>query len=399
MQLPRSLFLMSLFTCACQGLEPIDLTKGQGAGGTDTGDSDVVQLGDLRIEPATVAFGVVGLGEVASESVVLTNTGSDELIVRQTSIEGDPEFAVSSTTSLPTQLGEDDEIIVDVSFSPEAGENYSAGLLLDVNNLDEPYLVEVTGAGEGAVVDTGDTDTNTPPIGELDVSPTSANFGDVPTNQVGSVEVVLTNNHSDNILIQQIVGNPSEFSYQPGGDITLPQVISAGESRALELTFDPVDEVPYSGEVTLSLDIAGTAGSLVIPVQGVGVEPPCEICAPIVNVSPNPVSITAPISCSKTETVTISNIGDQDLEITDITVTNDSLIACGTFSLGSGATTASLTPGASTTIDVTFDATAPLCTERSNLARDFNVLHIANNSGQPDYTVEMSAFATCPGGA
>jgi hypothetical protein len=40
-----------------------------------------------------------------------------------------------------------------------------------------------------------------------------------------------------------------------------------------------------------------------------------------------------------------------------------------------------------------------LCTERPNLSRDFNILHIANNSGQPDYTVEMSAFATCPGGA
>jgi hypothetical protein len=399
MHLPRSIFVISLLACGCQGLEPIDLTKGQGQGGTDTGGANVVQLGDLRIEPATISFGVVGLEDVVGETVVLTNTGSDDLIVRQTSIDGDAEFTVSSTTSLPTQLGEDDEIIIEVSFAPTGAENYSAGLLLDVNNLDEPYLVEVTGSGEGAAIDTGDTDTDDPPAGELDVSPTSVDFGEVPTNQAGSVGVTLTNNHSDNILIQQIVGNPSEFSYQPGGDITLPQVISPGESRSLDLTFDPADEVPYSGDVTLTLDVSGTASSLVIPVQGVGVEPPCEICAPIVSVSPNPLSITAPISCNKTETVSITNIGDQDLEISDITVTNDSLIACGTFSLGSGATSASLTPGASTTIDVTFDATVPLCTERPNLSRDFNILHIANNSGQPDYTVEMSAFATCPGGA
>ena len=38
-----------------------------------------------------------------------------------------------------------------------------------------------------------------------------------------------------------------------------------------------------------------------------------------------------------------------------------------------------------------------LCTESSNLSRDINVLHIQNNSGQPDYTVEMQGFATCPG--
>ena len=209
--------------------------------------------------------------------------------------------------------------------------------------------------------------------------------------------MVITNTHSDNVLIQQIVGNPSEFGYQPGGDITLPQVIGPGESRVLELTFDPANETPYSGEVALTLDVSGTASSLVIPVQGVGVEPPCEICAPIVSVSPNPISITAPLGCTQTETVSITNVGDMDLEITDISVTNDSLIACGTFSLGSGATSATLSPGSSTTIDVVFDATAPLCTERPNLARDANIFHVANNSGNPDYTVEMSAFATCPG--
>ena len=70
MHLPRSIFVISLLACGCQGLEPIDLTKGQGQGGTDTGGANVVQLGDLRIEPATLSFGVVGLEDVVGETVV-----------------------------------------------------------------------------------------------------------------------------------------------------------------------------------------------------------------------------------------------------------------------------------------------------------------------------------------
>ena len=394
---PRLTLLVAFVATACQGLEPITLKKGGKDSGMDSGAPNVVQLGDLRIEPATVAFGIVPLNDTASDSIVLSNTGSDELIFRQSTLEGDSQFAVTSATSFPAQLAGGEEIIFELSFTPDAAESYSAGLSVDVTVLDEPYVIEVTGAGEGADIDTGDTDTDDPPVGELAAEPSSVDFGEVPTNRAGSVEVMITNTHTDNILIQQVVGNPSEFGYQPGGDITLPQVIAPGESRMLELTFDPVSETAYSGDVTLSLDVSGTAGTLVIPVQGTGVEPPCEICAPIVSVSPNPISVTAVLGCNESETVSITNVGDQDLEITDITVTNDSLIACGTFSLGSGATSATLSPGASTTIDVVFDATAPLCTERPNLARDANIFHVENNSGQPDYTVEMSAFALCPG--
>ena len=395
MHASRLLFVSTALIVGCQGLEPITIKKGNTDTGLDSGTPNIVQIGDLRIEPGSVAFGIVALESTATESIVVSNTGSDELIVRQTDLEGDDTFSVSSTTSFPIQLAGNDEIVVDVSFTPLAAEAYTAGIQLDVNTLDEPFVIELTGAGEGADIDTGDTDN--PGAGELEVAPTSVDFGEVPTNQAGSVEVVLTNTHSDNVLIQQIVGNPSEFGYQPGGDITLPQVIGPGESRVLELTFDPANETPYAGEVSLTLDVSGTASSLVIPVQGVGVEPPCEICAPIVSVSPNPISITAPLGCTQSETVSITNVGDMDLEITDISVTNDSLIACGTFSLGSGSTRATLSPGDSTTIEVVFDATAPLCTERPNLARDANIFHIANNSGNPDYTVEMSAFATCPG--
>jgi len=387
------LLLVPLLGLGCQGLEPLPKIGDSGATGGGEGSSDVVELGDLRIAPGSVNFGVVGLGEESVQTVVLTNTGTDAIILRQATLEGDSPFQYSTST-LPLQLDGSGEVAIDVTFAPEAAENYTAGLSLDLNSLDEPYVVEISGAGEGAIVDTGDTDTD-PPTGELVASPSSVNFGDVPTNQAGSYDVVITNTHTDNILIQQIVGNPSEFGYQLGGEVTLPQVIAPDESRTLTLTFDPATETPHSGTVELTLDVSGTSSALSIPVQGVGVEPPCSICAPIVSVSPQPLEVRAPLGCEQSASAAITNVGDQDLVISDIYLTNGSW-ACGTFTLTGGSTTATLSPGSSTNIEVTFTANAPLCSESSDFARDVNVLHIQNNSGQPDYQAELSGYATCP---
>ena len=130
----------------CQGLEPITIKKGNPDTGLDSGTPNVVQLGDLRIEPASVAFGVVALESTATQSIVVSNTGSDELIVRQAALEGDDTFSVSSTTSFPTQLAGSDEVVVDVSFTPLAAGRFSSELqLVTPNEAANNERIEVRG--------------------------------------------------------------------------------------------------------------------------------------------------------------------------------------------------------------------------------------------------------------
>ena len=388
------LTVIAALACGC-GLDPLPKLKDSGASAVDSGQSNVIQLGDLRIEPAELAFGVAALNEQATDTVLLSNTGDDAIIVRQANLDGDEAFEIVSTTTLPAQLEGGGEVLVEVAFTPTAAESYASQLTLDVNSLEEPFVMDVSGAGEGADIDTGDTDTDTdPPVGELVATPTSADFEDVPTNQAGAYEITLKNTHSDNILIQQITGSSGEFSYQGGGEITLPQVLTPEESRVLTLTFSPDEERPYSGTVDLTLDVSGSPGSLSIPVQGVGIEPPCELCQPVVNVSPNPIEVRTIWGCDASQAVTVTNTGDVDLVVTDAYVTNDTFIECGTLSL-SGSTSETVPPGGSFGLTVEFAATARACTEIPSLSRDVNILHITNNSGQPDYKVEVSAFATC----
>ena len=98
---PILLALTTLLVSGCQGLEPITLKKGGSDTGADTGTSGSVIVGDLEIAPAEVSFGVVGLAETATQTVVLSNLGEDDLIVRQASIDGDSQFNVSAATGLP----------------------------------------------------------------------------------------------------------------------------------------------------------------------------------------------------------------------------------------------------------------------------------------------------------
>jgi hypothetical protein len=388
------LTVIAALACGC-GLDPLPKLKDSGASSVDSGQSNVVQLGDLRIEPATLAFGVAALNEQATDSVLLSNTGDNAIIVRQAYLEGDATFELISSTTLPAQLEGGGEVLVEVGFTPTAAESYTSLLTLDVNSLDEAFVMDVSGAGEGAVIDTGDTDTDTdPPVGELVAAPTSADFEDVPTNRAEAYDITLTNNHSDNILIQQINGSSGEFGYQGGGEIILPQVLTPDESRVLTLTFEPNEERAYSGTVDLTLDVSGNPGTLSIPVQGVGIEPPCDLCQPVVNVSPNPIEVRTLWGCDASQAVTVTNTGDVELVVTDAYVTNDSFVECGTLSL-SGTTTATVPPGSSFGLTIDFAATATACTEIPSLSRDANILHLTNNSGQPDYKVEVNAFATC----
>ena len=117
------LIALSTLVAGC-GLDPLPkLSDSGGSSITDSGESDVVQLGDLRIEPASLAFGVQTLDAEVVESVVLTNTGSDTIIVRMAELSGDAAFTNVSTMTLPSEMSEGGEVVVQVGFTPTAADS------------------------------------------------------------------------------------------------------------------------------------------------------------------------------------------------------------------------------------------------------------------------------------
>jgi len=399
--------LLFLLSVGC-GLGPLTL-KDSGPTGAET-DGDAVIIGDLRIEPGELTFGEVALNETSVKAVVLKNTGDEGVVVRRAQLDGDAAFTIESTTALPLELQGGGEVIVEVGFTPTEASQVFAALALDVATLTEPYEVPIRGrgaaaggdgadgAGDGAdgadgAADGGDGGGSEP----VTVSPASVSFPAVEVGGIVYADARITNNAAEDMLLTSVSGSPSEFSYRRGAEITLPQVFSPGSSRNISLSWAPGSAGTRSGTVSLTFeDGSGVEHTEEIAVSGTASEPSCTICAPILEVTtndtPTTLTIRELISCNRSENVELRNVGDEDLDISTIYVNNDFIATCGTLSVsGSGFT---LSPGESTVVRVSYAATES-CIDVPVASLDTNMLHILNNSGVSDYTIAVSASASC----
>ena len=90
---------------------------------------------------------------------------------------------------------------------------------------------------------------------------------------------------------------------------------------------------------------------------------------------------------------TLSNDGDQTLDISSISITNDLVSTCGTFTLKNWSGSKSLAVGKSTTFDVMWKVTGQ-CVELDFSSLGQNVAEIATNDpGANPYIIKLSGSA------
>ena len=150
----------------------------------------------------------------------------------------------------------------------------------------------------------------------------------------------------------------------------------------------------YNG--TLTVDSDDPDGDTVVALTGEGADL-CDICSGLISVDTggDPYTMDSFVSIlglPATEQVTISNVGDMDLDVSDVYVNNDTLSTCGTFTITGwrGATT--LSPGGSTRFEVAYRASS-VCVEVPLTSLDQNVIHIlSDDPSQSDYVIELSAI-------
>jgi hypothetical protein len=89
-----------------------------GCGGTEI-IGTAAQAGSLSASPSIVAVGSVPVGQTASSTVSLQNSGSAAVQVTQVSVTGQP-FSVSGVYDLPVTIGARETYNLSVQFSPQA---------------------------------------------------------------------------------------------------------------------------------------------------------------------------------------------------------------------------------------------------------------------------------------
>jgi len=284
----------------------------------------------VKLSATSLAFGSSNAGTAtATQSVTLTNTGDAALSITSVNVTGAnaPSYAFTNTCGTSVAAGATCNLTGD--FDPVTGGSLPASISIADNAAGEPQAIALTGTGLG-------------PAASLSV--TSFSFGSEPVGSSTATEyIVLTNtgNATLNITSVTVIGaNVSSFPFGNGCIATL----AAGANCTLHGHFGPVT----AGALTASITIVDNAGNSpqTIALSGTGLGPAVSLSATSLSFGSSAVG-----TATASQSVTLTNTGQEALSITSIAVTGANSTS---FPLTNNCGT-SVAAGASCTITGDFD--------------------------------------------
>jgi Abnormal spindle-like microcephaly-assoc'd, ASPM-SPD-2-Hydin/Protein of unknown function (DUF1573) len=317
-----------------------------GWSGTAT-DSSTLQL---TASPASENFGTVSVGSSGSATVQLKNTGTASVNISAIAMSGSG-FTLSSV-NLPMTLAANQAATLTAGFKPTTSGQFSGHITVTSNATDSPTLVSLSGTGASAA---------------LSATPSSISFGTVPTGTSTTQTIRLSNLGESPLTISSVTASGSGLSLT---GLTTPMNIAVGQNANLTVALRLSSAGAASGEITITSNAPG---------------PPTQIAwsataqASVVALASNPASLSfGNVSVGTTDTLqtTIKNIGNSNANISMISVSGTG------FTLNGSGSAATLGPGQSLTLSVSFDPQAA--------ASDSGQLTIASNASNPQLAVALA---------
>ena len=298
-------------------------------GVTGKGTTPVVTGVAIEISPSTVSFGNVAMGQSATKTVTLTNTGTEALSVSGIAVAGTGFTA--SGPHLPISLASGQSTSISAVFKPTAGNADKGTITITSNAAGSPSLVTLSGTGT----------TGTTAAAALTVTPTTIAFGSVAvgSEQTQTVHVENTGNETATISKLTISGTGVSLS-----GMTAPTTLAAGQTVNLTVAYKPV----AAGTLTASLAIASNATN---PNVVVGIN--ATATSSTLAATPSSVSFgNVVVGSNTTQTVRLQNIGTSEVKISAITPSVSSIAISGVT------TPINLAPGTSATLTAAYKPTA-----------------------------------------
>jgi len=189
-----------------------------------------VTADSVTASPSTASFGNVAVGAKSMLPIVLTNTRRRSVTVSALQTTGS-EFSVSSP-ALPVTLHKGQSMTLNVTFAPttagtSGGSIYVAGPAL---------AIPLTGTG---------TANN---VGQLGLSPSILNFGNVPVGTTQTQTLTLSASGSS-VTISSDTMSSSQFVLKGA---PLPFTILAGQAASFNVAFTPKASGSVSGSLTFT---------------------------------------------------------------------------------------------------------------------------------------------------
>jgi HYDIN/CFA65/VesB-like, Ig-like domain len=193
-------------------------------------------------------FGVVPRGTTAQRDVIVTNIGTEPLVVNGVTFTpaSDPAYSVAPNPGVPVTLQPSDSITYTVLFSPSAnsGPGTRTGTLQIQSNDPDTPTVNLAATGQVGV-----------PQATLNVS--ALDFGGVATDDRTSPNsvtrtVTLSNTGAAGLTLISLATTSSDFTAT--SPVTLPTTIAPGSDISVSVTFNPSAPGARSGTLYVNTD-------------------------------------------------------------------------------------------------------------------------------------------------
>jgi len=279
----------------------------------------------IEISPSAVSFGNVAMGQSATKTVTLTNSGTEALSVSGISVTGTGFTA--SGPHLPISLAAGQSTSISAVFKPTVGAADTGTITITSNAAGSPSLVALSGTGMTAAA--------------LTVTPSTIAFGSVAVGSEETQTVHVENTGSEAVTISKMTISGTGVSVS---GMAAPATLAAGQTANLTVTYKPV----AAGTLTASLAIASNASD---PSVVVGIN--ATATASTLAATPSSVSFgNVVVGSDTTQTIRLQNIGTSQVTISAITPSVSSIAISGVT------TPINLAPGTSATLTASYKPTA-----------------------------------------
>jgi hypothetical protein len=196
---------------------------------------------NLTLNTSLIDFGGVAVGSTKSNQVTLTNasaSGGESITVTQITTTG---TGFSTTTPpLPLTLAPGQSVNATITFAPKSAGPFDGQLSIQIQGVTQPATVTLAGMGLAP--------------GQLAVSPTNMDFGDVAVGTNQDQTGTLSAGASD-ITVSSASWNGDGFSLS---GITFPVVVPASQSVPFTVTFAPQAAGSSSGSISFISDASNS---------------------------------------------------------------------------------------------------------------------------------------------
>ncbi|HVO80848.1 MAG TPA: choice-of-anchor D domain-containing protein [Terriglobales bacterium] len=215
------------------------------------GSDNSFKYGVLKVNPTSVSFGNVQVGQSATATATLSNIGKGNLTVYYATMSG--TGFTTGGLNVPLTLTPNQSYTFSITFAPQSGGNATGTITLSSQNRHSSRDIPLSGSGIAA--------------GQLTASPATLDFGSVTVGQSKSLTGTLTASGAS-VIVSSGTSSSAEFVLS---GLSFPFTLGAGQSASYAMAFTP--QTGGSASATLTFESDSTNSPTVQSLIGTGNPP------------------------------------------------------------------------------------------------------------------------------